>query len=999
MGIFDKLTERVGDFIEEVMLPDELHLQLERAERDIQQGDYDRALSALARVERAKPDLARAQHLMGRAHFLRGAPQEAARAFRRAIELKEEPQSHFWAGLCMERLEEWRAAEDHFRRSLAVGGERATFEFDLYLGLGRVALEMARPDKAIKELKRALKLMPDHVNASVTLARALLVRQQAHEAWTLLERVEHNLAGATAWLVQAEVAVATGRQERALEACQLLLTDMDARPDQRRRALVIALTIAIDRQQRGQALEWMSQLETLDRGDLDAPALVLKAKLMRMATAEAQITPILERAIARDPEHAQALVMLGQTLLEQGQPDQAQRCFQRALDVDAPSGAKTQDALALLGLGRCRLERKELTAARQLFEEALRLEGDSPGSAQAWLALAETELAQGDAARALLAIRQAQGLLGGDDAVAAQLTERALEQLRPTWEALPASADDAMSVGQVMTTMRDYIARDHRLVDFMPAIQEQLATLDAPLSIAIVGEFNAGKSTLINALLGEDMVPTGVLPTTAHTGIIQYGPRSSARVHYTDGRAEELSFERAKALMKSNAEEIAYLDYLYPHPELRAVHYWDTPGFNALEERHEVVAARALAQAEAILWVMDANQVLSQTEFERIESVPEGNQRLLVVINKIDRLGPKGFRDESVAQLVEYIEDYAGEHIAGCYPLSALVSLERHKLDEQERSSQPDDSGMEEFRQHLQTQIIERAGQIKTIEAKRHLSGLVITLSAFQHGLTKRYRALALATSQAQQELERGAIAHSEQRAQQELMTLEDRLDFMLRAVTKEIEEALKPSGSLMNTRMVLSEEDRAFIQQLLLERFLSLLEQSLERVFHDVVALEADVALKVGPIMHELSLQDSRAISQRLEGFRDELRMLKLLLKERVYGRAGARATGQIEAGSQQALKAIEGLSDPQRWRALLRALLPELRPGFRQDLIQWYQDFFAAAVRLLERVKNDLEVLKLEAQHRYDISPLELLILGEPLAPPPEAAAEDDEEQDLAL
>lgn len=1000
MGIFDKLTERVGDFIEEVMIPDELHLQLERAERDIQQGDFDRALSTLERVARAKPELARAHHLIGRAQFLRGAPQEAARAFRRAIELKEEPLSHFWAGLCMERLEQWRAAEEHLRRAALLGADRANIELEVYLGLGRVALEQGRADKAIKELRRALKLAPDHVTASVTLARALLARDQAQEAWELLTRVEHNLAGAQAWLIQAQVAKATDRTTRAIEACELLLADEDARHDQRRKALMMALELSLKQYQWERAAHWLAQLEALDRHELDAPALVLKARYEQAKGDPSQVERLLNLATARDPQHTPALIMLGQLMLERDELEHAQLYFQRALDTESSA----HDGQALLGLGWCRLKRDELTGARQLIDEALRHD-DPQLKRRAALALAEIELRQGDAARALVAAKNALTYPAAhqqDDAARIDaLMQRAIDALKPDWSDLPTALDDTISVHNVMIALRDYIARDHKLVDFLPTVQEQLRTLDSPLSIAIVGEFNAGKSTLINALLQEDLVPVGVLPTTAHTGIIQYGPRSSAHVHFTDGSAKEVSFDEAKRLMKTNADEIAYLDYFYPHPELRAVHFWDTPGFNALEERHEVVAARALERAEAILWVMDANQVLSQTEFERIESVQDGDERLLVVINKIDRLGPKSFRQDSVDELVEYIEDYAGEHVAGCYPISALQALERAKATsrgltpEEEAALGEDESGMSEFRQHLQRQLFERAGHIKTLEAKRHLGGLVITLSAFQHGLTQRYHKLAQSAALADADIQRQRASTCEQRAGQELMTLEDRLDFMLRAIVKEVEEAIKPTNTLINTRHHLSDEDRQYTQQLLLERFISLLDQSLERVFYDAVSLEAQIAQRLGPLLYELSLSDARALSQRLEGFRDEIRVLKLLLKERVYGRLIAKATGQIEAGSQATLRAVEAVGqDPTRWRALLRALLPELRPHFKQDLAQWYQDFFTASSRLFERVSADLEVLELEAKHRYNTAPLEALILGEPLdlsAPADDVEGED--------
>ena len=1011
MSLFDKLKERAGDFMDEVMLSDQLHVQLERAERAILHEDHAGALALLERVNALKPDHPRVQHLMGRASFGRGDLHEALRAFRRAAELREEPHSHLWAGQCLERMQDWRGAEDHLRRALAVGGDRGALELELYLALGRVTLEAGRPDKAIKELRKALRLAPDHVSASVTLARALLERDQAHEAWAQLERVQQQLAGPTAWLIQAQVAHATGRGQQALAACALLLEDADARPEQREHALLLTATLAAqdqDQSSRQRALDALDDLERLRPGESSARALTLRAKLVLDAADAADASALgrahalLARALGRDPASPEARLLAGQLELTRQDLTRAEAHYQRALDAADPA----QRAQATLGLAQARLARGELGGARQLAQEALRHQDHGPLLAQALLLLARVELDQGDAARALLALRQASASVDAPLDQLDALTTRAIAQLRPDWSGLPASIDDVMSMSALLTSLRDYLARDHRLVDFLPALQRQLTALDSPLSIAIVGEFNAGKSTLINALIGEDLVPMGVLPTTAHTGIIQYGPRQVARVHFNQGHAQEVTFQQAKALMRSNAEEIAYLEYFYPHPQLRAVHFWDTPGFNALEERHERVAARALEQAEAILWVMDANQVLSQTEFERIESVPQGAERLLVVINKIDRLGPKGRREAALAELIEYVQDYAGDHIAGCFPVSALDAMralaarQASEPDDQPRQAPPadpaDESGMAEFRRHLDERIIERAGHIKTREAKRHIGRLILTLAAFQHGLVQRYQQHARRGEQARAALTRSARSHSEQRAQQELMTLEERLDGMLRAVVKEVQESLRPSGSLLNPRMTMSEEDRRFIQDQLLEGFVGLLAQSLERVSQDIVSLETELMRELEPMMSAMSLQDTRALNQRQEGFREEVNALRLLLRERVYGRLDARASGQLQAGGAQAMLAIEATQDATRWRASLRQLLPELRPSFRDDLSAWYQGYFDAASRFLLRVQHDMEVLELEARHRYDLGPLEALVLGAPLALDEDPPHEDERAPD---
>src|SRR5205807_2060433 len=86
---------------------------------------------------------------------------------------------------------------------------------------------------------------------------------------------------------------------------------------------------------------------------------------------------------------------------------------------------------------------------------------------------------------------------------------------------------------------------------------------DHPLTVLIVGEFNAGKTTLVNALLGEAILPTGIVPTTATINVIGNGHEHSATVVYRDGREDQCPWD-AQALQQFTArnggqEAIAYI--------------------------------------------------------------------------------------------------------------------------------------------------------------------------------------------------------------------------------------------------------------------------------------------------------------------------------------------------------------------------------------------------------------------------------------------------------
>ncbi len=970
MSFLDKITDRVGGFFDEVFLPEDVALALHRASEAIEREDYEGALRILYRTHAEHPSFHRTHHLIGLSLFHQQEYEQALSAFERAIDQREEPVSHLYAGLAAEQIGRLHDAQLHFRRGRELAGD-SEVSFDLLFGLGRVYAAQGRADKAVRELKKAVKLKPDDADAAVTLARALIERSKLDpdkldDARQVLRGSAARSAGPVALVLRGQLEEASDRSRAAQKSYEEVLETEPNNLD----ALVGAARASLELGEHPAANEYLLRaLDTAEDGQLAEIHTLLGRANESIANRERALQ-CYQTALEFDRQRVGARLGAGRLLLSASRPDLAREHFQAVLDTASVEPAARREAL--VGLSRVCLDGGDVAGARRLIDEVLQ-QAEAPAPGELHL-LGQIALAAGDAAEAVVAFEEAVRAAGDTPPAALERDLReALDELTFAWS-LPEALDDSTDVVDALHQLRDFIAADPRIDQFSARIQQMLAALNAPLSIAIVGEFNAGKSTLLNALIGEEVVPMGVLPTTAHTCFIQYGPRKAARVVRRDGDVSEVNLAEAKRQMKTDAEEIDHLEFLYPHPDLRSVEFWDTPGFNALQDSHEETATRALSDAEAILWVLDANQALSQTEFELIEGIPDGRERLLVLLNKVDRLGPAGERDDAVAELVEYVESNAAAHIAGCFPMSALEALGA-RTDQNEGETEADsalqDSGFQPFREFLESRIIERSGRIKTLDARRQLRDLVDELTAFQTELVDKYDALAEQAGELESWLDEQRGSEPEKRAHEEARTLEDRFDFVLTGIEREVREAIKSRGTWL-TRKVLSEEDKAFILDLLTERLDDVLGRSRQSVLADVDAIESTVAQRIGPIVQQLPLSDARALNRRLEGFFNEARMLEMLLEERVYGQLRARATGQIEAAGRSALEEIRNSSeeDGASWRTALRRLLPDTRSQLSQELARWYTEFFLAACRFSDRVQRDLHLLKLEAEHHFDVS-----------------------------
>jgi GTPase SAR1 family protein len=212
-------------------------------------------------------------------------------------------------------------------------------------------------------------------------------------------------------------------------------------------------------------------------------------------------------------------------------------------------------------------------------------------------------------------------------------------------------------------------------LNLVVAARERLAR---PLTIAIMGEFSAGKSTFVNALLGEAVAPMGVLPTTNTINVFRRGTGRGARVHYRDGSISTVTAAELDAYLRNlddkEADRIRHLEIDRVGERMGDAAVVDTPGLNALDEYHERVARAFIEQADAVVWIFSATQGGTATQAGILAELREGGRKVLGILNKVDTLDSEADRKE----LADYLREQLGAVLVEVMPLSASAAL-RHR--------------------------------------------------------------------------------------------------------------------------------------------------------------------------------------------------------------------------------------------------------------------------------------------------------------------------------
>src|SRR6187401_2229170 len=159
-----------------------------------------------------------------------------------------------------------------------------------------------------------------------------------------------------------------------------------------------------------------------------------------------------------------------------------------------------------------------------------------------------------------------------------------------------------------------------------------LRQLDELFLLVVVGEFNAGKSAFINALLGQRVLEEGVTPTTTRIGLLKWGP-AVARVP-TDGGLDLVTA---------------------PVEMLRDINIVDTPGTNAVRREHEVLTREFVPRSDLVLFVTSADRPFTESERAFLETIRDWGKKIVIVVNKVDILES----NDQLSQVLTFVDNAA----------------------------------------------------------------------------------------------------------------------------------------------------------------------------------------------------------------------------------------------------------------------------------------------------------------------------------------------------
>ena len=231
--------------------------------------------------------------------------------------------------------------------------------------------------------------------------------------------------------------------------------------------------------------------------------------------------------------------------------------------------------------------------------------------------------------------------------------------------------------------IKECIPQSNHLVGLEHLIQD---LKDDRQIITVLGEFKRGKSTLLNAIIGEEILASDITPATASVNVIHPSAHRQLTIEYTNGQIEE------KELSLLELQDLTYEGEI-DHTQVKRVTInlpiqnldekiilVDTPGVGDLNDHQADVTYSYIPRSDLILFVIDATTPLRKTELQYLKDtvIPLRKGEILFVLNFMDRID-----EDEVEEVVDFVKKRIKKIIPNedicLYRISAVEALEGEK--------------------------------------------------------------------------------------------------------------------------------------------------------------------------------------------------------------------------------------------------------------------------------------------------------------------------------
>jgi len=404
-----------------------------------------------------------------------------------------------------------------------------------------------------------------------------------------------------------------------------------------------------------------------------------------------------------------------------------------------------------------------------------------------------------------------------------------------------------------------------------PNIQRLIDKLSSNrFNLVVLGAFKRGKSTLINALLGEAVLPTAIVPLTSVVTILNYGEKLTIQVQFQNGKSQTINKEELADYITEkgnpqNRKGVREVEVAYPSEYLKdGVRIIDTPGVGSVYAHNTDVAYNYLPQVDAAIFVVTVDPPLSLAEQEFLKDIREYVHKLFFVLNKIDYVESDD-RQEALEFTSQILQDNLASDKVMIFPVSAKLAMRGKSNGHPEFLG---NSLLPQFEDHLRQFLYKEKGRVLLISC---LNGALKAITDSTLSLKVERQASGLPLQELEQKIARFDLELQGLEKEREMSLL--LLDGRVKGVMQELDADLEvfKQETTAHTAGDLRTEMENFLFQSLRDVFTIWRRQEIDRLSQKLGDTHQEFAGRINAILERLTQLTATIFDFSLRGFAAE--------------------------------------------------------------------------------------------------------------------------------